>query len=65
MGGPSSGNHDKIIGQLHNEKVFKRTSPSPAKTFDDIRGASLQINSYNNIVQFMPTVNERPRLTVL
>lgn len=65
MGGPSSGHHDRIISELHNDKVFKGTSQSPSKTFDEIRGASPQINSYNNIVQFMPTLKERPRLTVL
>ena len=65
MGGPSSGNHESIIGDVHNYRKFKRSSPSPAKTFDDVRGASSELNSYNNIKQFMPSGSEKPRLTVL
>ena len=40
MGGPSSGHHDRYIKDLHRERNFKRASPSPSKTFDDVRGAS-------------------------
>lgn len=65
MGGPSSGHHQSIVKDVHQERVFKRSSPSPGKTFDEVRGASPELNSYNNIIQFMPTYHERPRLTVL
>mgnify|MGYP000070373531 CR=1 FL=1 len=65
MGGPTSGHHSSIVRSLHNDKNFKASSPSPARTFDNTRGASPELNSYNNIKQFMPSTNEQPRLTVL
>jgi hypothetical protein len=37
----------------------------PSKTFDDVRGASVEINSYNSLKQYMPGEKELPRLTVL
>jgi len=50
---------------MHRNKDFKRSSPSPHQTFDENRGASPQLNSYNNINQFMPSKEEKPRMTVL
>lgn len=50
---------------VHGSKQFKRSSPSPTKTFDEVRGASPEINSYNNIKQNLPTDKEFPRLSVL
>lgn len=65
MGGPTSGHDTSIIGGIHAEREFIRSSPSPTKTFDEVRGASPTINSYNHLNQFMPGNKEKSRLTVL
>lgn len=65
MGGPSSGNHSSIIRQLHNSHDFKSNSKSPPATFDQVRGSSPTLNSYNDIRQFLPGEKEKPRYTVL
>jgi hypothetical protein len=66
MGGPTSGFERSMIKGAHGvSSNFKRSSPSPDKLFDDTRGACPEINSYNNINQFMPSKSEKPRLTVL
>jgi len=31
------------------DSTFTRTSPAPAVTFDQTRGASVQMNSYNHL----------------
>lgn len=65
FGGPTSGAQDKKIQSIHKESKFLRSSPTPGDTFDVTRGASVPLNSYNNITQFMPHKAENPRLTVL
>jgi hypothetical protein len=65
FGGPTSGNEKKLISTVHGDYIFRRTSPKPSKTFDDVRGASVEINSYNSLKQYMPGEKELPRLTVL
>jgi len=66
LGGPTSGHHDSMVRDVHNDKTnFKQVSPSPNRTFDAGRGASPEFNSYNTIKQFMPSREENPRLTVL
>lgn len=65
MGGPTSGWDQSMITQLHQDKEFKRSSPNRTKTFDDTRGASSCINSYNHLNQYMPGDKEKSRLTVL
>lgn len=65
LGGPSSGHDQNLVEMVHGEKGFKRSSPSPTKTFDEVRGASPEINSYNNIKQNLATDKEFPRLSVL
>ena len=64
-GGPTSGYHSMFIQRLHRDQEFKRSSPSPNKVFDEVRGASSEINSYNNLQQFMPSKDEESRLKVL
>lgn len=64
FGGPTSG-HDNYLNQTIHVQKFTRSSPSPAKHFDETRGASCQINSYNSLNQYMPHQKEFPRLTVL
>lgn len=54
-----------MISTVHGDYIFRRTSPKPSKTFDDVRGASVEINSYNSLKQYMPGEKELPRLTVL
>ena len=65
FGGPSSGHEKLLTSRLHAEQVFKRPFPKPTKTFDDNRGASPELNSYNNLYQNMPTGSEFPRLSIL
>ena len=66
FGGPTSGTQNAVVQNVHNEnRGFVRTSPQPSQTFDHSRGASVPLNSYNNISQFMPGKEENPRLTVL
>ena len=65
MGGPSSGNHSSIIRNVHNSHDFKNSSKSPPSTFDQVRGSSPTLNSYNDIRQFLPGEKEKPRYTVL
>lgn len=64
FGGPSSG-HQQYLNQTIDVQKFTSTSPTPAKTFDDVRGASPEMNSYNNLHQYMAHQKEFPRLTVL
>ena len=49
FGGPSSGFDKQLVEMVHGSKEFKRSSPSPHKTFDEVRGASPELNSYNNL----------------
>jgi hypothetical protein len=49
MGGPSSGHESGLITALHRDSKFQRSSPVPAKTFDETRGASVEMNSYNHL----------------
>ena len=65
FGGPSSGNESHMTMRLHAKNIFKGPNPKPADTFDDQRGASPEINAYNNLYQHMPTGKEFPRLSVL
>ena len=66
MGGPSSGYAQQLVKNTHGySSTFKRSSPSPDRLFDVTRGANAELNSYNNINQFMPSKSEKPRLTVL
>lgn len=66
MGGPSSGYAQAAVRSTHGKaSTFKRSSPSPDRFFDVTRGACPEMNSYNNITQFMPSKSEKPRLTVL
>jgi len=65
MGGPTSGHEQGLITALHRDSKFQRSSPSPAKTFDDVRGASVEMNSYNHLNQYMAGPTEKSRLTVL
>lgn len=65
FGGPTSGHEAKLVNRVHHEKRFKRSSPSPDQIFDNVRGASVQMNSYNCISQFMPGEKEEPRRTIL
>ena len=54
-----------MMAALHMNNPFNRTSPTPAITFDQTRGASVQLNSYNHLSQYMPGKEENSRLTVL
>ena len=65
MGGPTSGFDGSIITSVHQDKEFVRSSPNRTNTFDDVRGASSCINSYNHLNQYMPGEKEKSRLTVL
>jgi hypothetical protein len=65
LGGPTSGHDLKLVNRVHQDKKFKRSSPSPDQIFDNVRGASVPINSYNCISQFMPGDKEAPRRTIL
>ena len=65
FGGPSAGNDYALAQAAGHSTEFVRTSPSPTKTFDGVRGASPEMNSYNSLYQNMPHVKEFPRLTVL
>jgi len=63
--------HRKIQATIHLSKnldrrhsVNWRTSLPPG-TFDKTRGASPEMNSYNNLHQYMPHSKEFPRLSVL
>ena len=63
--------HRKIQATIHLSKnldrrhsVNWRTSVPPG-TFDKTRGASPEMNSYNNLHQYMPHSKEFPRLSVL
>jgi hypothetical protein len=49
LGGPTSGYDQMLVAALHKDSKFQRTSPSPAKTFDETRGASVHLNSYNHL----------------
>ena len=65
LGGPTSGHEASLISALHRDNKFQRSSPSPARTFDETRGASVEMNSYNHLNQYMPGPHEKSRLTVL
>ena len=65
LGGPTSGHDQNLVQRVHHDKKFKRSSPSPDRIFDNVRGASVPINSYNCISQFMPGNKEAPRRTIL
>ena len=50
FGGPTSGHQKNLVDKVHGvDSVFKGSSPSPHKTFDENRGASPELNSYNNL----------------
>jgi hypothetical protein len=39
-----------LMESVHGSNTcFNRSSPSPNKTFDECRGASPELNSYNNL----------------
>ena len=65
MGGPTSGHDQSILTTMHKDREFIRSSPNKTHTFDDVRGASPSITSYNHLNQFMPGDKEKSRLTVL
>lgn len=63
--------HRKIQATIHLNKNAERRhsinwkSAVPPATFDRTRGASPEMNSYNNLQQYMPNTKEFPRLHVL
>ena len=63
--------HKKLQATPHLNKNLDRKhivnwkSSGPQATFDKIRGASPEMNSYNNLYQYLPHSKEFPRLTVL